>query len=193
MTNDKEWGVPLNNIVDYARLQSTQARRQMFVKLLAYWMDKGGDEAAAREAIKEIQEGQIVTARSMPSDFMPYYRTEILASQLIAIIKKIDQKISSREEKWDWAHVMRVMIDEGILMKTTPNNFDHLICGMLPGKGRDTVRKNGDYDILNKELPWTQWTKLSHLNPSEAQDRAICNMIAMEFQPILQRKILKDY
>ena len=193
MTNDKEWGVPLNNIVDYARLQSTQPRRQMFVKLLAYWIDKGGDEDAAREAIIAIQKGQVLTERSMPREFMPRYRSEILASKLIEIISKIDQKISSREEKWDWAHVMKVMIDEGIIMKTTPNKFDQLICGMLPGKGRDNVRKNGDYDILNKKLPWTQWTNLSHLNPSEAQDRTICNMIAMEFQPILQRKIVKDY
>ena len=193
MTNDKEWGVPLNNIVDYARLQSTQPRRQMFVKLLAYWIDKGGDEDAAREAIIAIQKGQVLTERSMPREFMPRYRSEILASKLIEIISKIDQKISSREEKWDWAHVMKVMIDEGIIMRTTPNKFDQLICGMLPGKGRDNVRKNGDYDILNKKLPWTQWTNLSHLNPSEAQDRTICNMIAMEFQPILQRKIVKDY
>lgn len=193
MTKDKEWGVPLNNIVDYARLQSTQPRRQLFVKLLAYWIDKGGDEDAAREAIIAIQKGQVLTERSMPSDFMPRYRSEILASKLIEIISKIDQKISSREEKWDWAHVMKVMIDEGIIMKTTPNKFDQLICGMLPGKGRDNVRKNGDYSIINKDMPWTQWTNLSHLNPSEAQDRTICNMIAMEFQPILQRKIVKDY
>lgn len=193
MTNDKEWGVPLNNIVDYARLQSTQPRRQMFVKLLAYWIDKGGDEDAAREAIIAIQKGQVLTERSMPREFMPRYRSEILASKLIEIISKIDQKISSREEKWDWAHVMKVMIDEGIIMKTTPNKFDQLICGMLPGKGRDNVRKNGDYSIINKDMPWTQWTNLSHLNPSEAQDRTICNMIAIEFQPILQRKIVKDY
>lgn len=193
MTNDKEWGVPLNNIVDYARLQSTQPRRQLFVKLLAYWIDKGGDEDAAREAIIAIQKGQVLTERSMPREFMPRYRSEILASKLIEIISKIDQKISSREEKWDWAHVMKVMIDEGIIMKTTPNKFDQLICGMLPGKGRDNVRKNGDYSIINKDMPWTQWTNLSHLNPSEAQDRTICNMIAMEFQPILQRKIVKDY
>jgi hypothetical protein len=193
MTNDKEWGVPLNNIVDYARLQSTQPRRQMFVKLLAYWIDKGGDEDAAREAIIAIQKGQVLTERSMPREFMPRFRSEILASKLIEIISKIDQKISSREEKWDWAHVMKVMIDEGIIMKTTPNKFDQLICGMLPGKGRDNVRKNGDYSIINKDMPWTQWTNLSHLNPSEAQDRTICNMIAMEFQPILQRKIVKDY
>ena len=83
MTNDKEWGVPLNNIVDYARLQSTQPRRQMFVKLLAYWIDKGGDEDAAREAIIAIQKGQVLTERSMPREFMPRYRSEILASKLI--------------------------------------------------------------------------------------------------------------
>jgi hypothetical protein len=64
---------------------------------------------------------------------------------------------------------------------------------MIPGKGRDNVRKNGDYTIIMREQPWTQWTRQSHLNPQEAQDRIICNMIAMEFQPVLRRKIIAEY
>lgn len=35
--------------------------------------------------------------------------------------------------------------------------------------------------------------KMSALDPEEAQDRLICNMIAMEFQPVIRRKISMDY
>jgi hypothetical protein len=130
----------------------------------------------------------------MPKEFLPYYRSETIAVKLIDIIRKIDERIAAKENNWDWAHVMRVMIDEGIILtNTTPNKFDQLICAMVPGKGRDNVRKNGDYSILDRNEPWTQWTKQSHLNPQEAQDRTICNMIAIEFQPVLRRKIIMDY
>ena len=34
---------------------------------------------------------------------------------------------------------------------------------------------------------------MSHIEPQEAQDRTICNMIAKEFEPVLKRKIIIDY
>ena len=194
MANDNEQGIPLSYIVEYAKAQPTQAKRQAFVNLIHFWKDNGGDLAEAIKAILEIQGGQVISANSMPREFMPYYRSETIAAKLIDIIRKIDEKIASKEDNWDWAHVMRVMIDEGIILtNTTPNKFDQLICAMVPGKGRDNVRKNGDYSILDHKEPWTQWTKQSHLNPQEAQDRTICNMIAVEFQPVLRRKIIMDY
>ena len=194
MANDNGTGIPLGIIVEYAKAQSTQARRQAFVNLIHFWADNGGDLAEAIKAILEIQGGQVISANSMPKEFMPYYRSETIAVKLIDIIRKIDEKIASKEDNWDWAHVMRVMIDEGIiLINTTPNKFDQLICAMVPGKGRDNVRKNGDYSILDHKDPWPLWTKESHLNPQEAQDRTICNMIAKEFEPVLRRKIIMDY
>ena len=194
MAERNEISIPLDYIVDYARSQSTQARRQAFVNLLLFWAENGGDEMAAVKAILEIQGGQMISASCMPREFLPMFRSEIIATKLIAIIRKIDVTISTKAENWDWAHVMRVMIDEGIILtSTTPNKFDQLICAMIPGKGRDNVRKNGDYSILDRKEPWTQWTKLSHLNPQEAQDRMICNMIAKEFEPVLRRKIIIDY
>ena len=193
MTERNEISIPLDYIVDYARSQSTQARRQAFVNLLLFWAENGGDKEAAFRAILEIQGGQTVSANCMPKEFMPYFRSETIAAQLIKIVREIDRKISEREENWDWAHVMRVMIDEGIIMRVTRNKFDQLICQMLPGKGRDNVRKSGDYSIVDRKDPWTQWSTLSHLNPQEYQDRTICNMIAMEFQPVLRRKILMGY
>ena len=180
--------------MEYAKAQSTQARRQAFVNLIHFWADNGGDLESAVKAILEIQGGQVISASNMPREFMPYYRSATIAAKLIDIIRKIDERIAAKEDNWDWAHVMRVMIDEGIIMtNTTPNKFDQLICAMVPGKGRDNVRKNGDYSILDRKEPWTQWTKQSHLNPQEAQDRTICNMIAKEFEPVLKRKIIIDY
>ena len=194
MANDNEKGIPLGYIVEYAKAQPTQAKRQAFVNLIRFWADNGGDLEAAVKAILEIQGGQVISAGNMPREFMPYYRSETIAVKLIDIIRKIDEKIASKEDNWDWAHVMRVMIDEGIILtNTTPNKFDQLICAMVPGKGRDNVRKNGDYSILDHKDPWPLWTKESHLNPQEAQDRTICNMIAVEFQPVLRRKIIMDY
>ena len=194
MANDNEKGIPLGYIVEYAKAQPTQAKRQAFVNLIHFWTDNGGDLEEAIKAILEIQGGQVISASNMPKEFMPYYRSETIAVKLIDIIRKIDEKIASKEDNWDWAHVMRVMIDEGIILtNTTPNKFDQLICAMVPGKGRDNVRKNGDYSILDHKDPWPLWTKESHLNPQEAQDRTICNMIAVEFQPVLRRKIIMDY
>ena len=194
MANDNEQGIPLGYIVEYAKAQPTQAKRQAFVNLIHFWAQNGGDTEAAIKAILEIQGGQVISAASMPREFMPYYRSATIAAKLIDIIRKIDEKIAAKEDNWDWAHVMRVMIDEGIIMmNTTPNKFDQLICAMVPGKGRDNVRKNGDYSILEREEPWTQWVKQSYLNPKEAQHRTICNMIAKEFEPVLRRKIIMDF
>ena len=194
MANDNEQGIPLGYIVEYAKAQPTQAKRQAFVNLIRFWAENGGDEAAALRAILEIQGGQVISASNMPREFLPTFRSEIMATKLIAVIRQIDERIASKEENWDWAHVMRVMIDEGIILtSTTPNKFDQLICAMIPGKGRDNVRKSGDYTIIARKDPWTQWTKLSHLNPKEAEDRIICNMIAAEFQPVLRRKIIMEY
>ena len=194
MADNTVLGIPLSYIVEFAKSQPTQAKRQAFVNLIRFWAENGGDEMAAVKAILEIQGGQMISASCMPREFLPMFRSEIIATKLIAIIRKIDVTISTKAENWDWAHVMRVMIDEGIILtSTTPNKFDQLICAMIPGKGRDNVRKNGDYSILGHEEPWTQWVKQSHLNPQEAQDRMICNMIAKEFEPVLRRKIIIDY
>ena len=193
MAKDTGIGIPLTEVIKYAKSLSTQTKRQAIVNFLLYWAEASGNEEAAREAIAEIMEGQAIDPNYMPKVFTPKYRSATIAMKLIDIVKEIDRKISTHQEHWDWAHVMRVMIDEGIIWKITRNKFDQLICLMLPGKGRDNVRKSGDFKIIDREEPWTQWTRQSHLNPQEAQDRMICNMIAMEFQPVLRRKIIMEY
>ena len=193
MAKDHEFSISLSDFVSYAKSATTPAKRKVFVTFLQYWGELNDQEEAANEAINEILSGQTLSPNCMPKEFMPQFRSATMAMQLIDIVKQIDEKISTHQEPWDWAHVMRVMIDEGIIMKVTRNKFDQLICQMLPGKGRDNVRKSGDFTIIEREEPWTQWTSQSHLNPQEAQDRMICNMIAVEFQPVLRRKIIVEY
>lgn len=191
--NPRACAIPINNIVDYAKAQSTQARRQPFVNLINYWSEHDGDEEAARKAISQIQGQQMIQASNLPKEFMPKFRSEAIAAQLIEIVRKLDVVITTHQENWDWAHVMKVMIDEGIIMRISPNKFDSIICSMIPGKGRDNIRKNGDYAILEHEEPWAMWPKNSHLNPFLAQERTICCMIACEFQPVLERRIVIEY
>ena len=89
---------------------------------------------------------------------------------------------------------MRVMTDEGILFNLTANRFDAIICSMSPGKGRDNIRKHGDYAyLMGQENSWAFWTSQSYHNPTLAAARSICNQIALEFAPILTRKILLEF
>ena len=97
------------------------------------------------QLLKRLRDGQELDPQAMPREFMPRYRQPEVARQLIEIVRRIDEIIGSHRENWTWAHVMRVMCDEGILYKPTINRFDQIICSMVPNKGRDIVRKNGDY------------------------------------------------
>lgn len=43
-------------------------------------------------------------------------------------------------------------------MRVTANRFDQIVCSTIPGNGRDNVRKNGDFTIVQRDEPWHQWT-----------------------------------
>ena len=185
--------IPVEYVLAIAQSKATQAQRRPYIELIEQWGVETGCTEQARQLLRRLREGQVLDPKKMPREFMPRFRQPEVAEKLIEIIRKIDEVIASKQENWTWAHVMRVMCDEGILYKPTVNRFDALICSMIPGKGRDNVRKNGDYMILDCHEPWSSWTKNSYLNPYQAQERTICMMIALEFQPVLERKIQIEY
>jgi hypothetical protein len=81
---------------------------------------------------------------------------------------------------------MRVMVDETILMPSvTVNRFDTIICSMIPGKGKDTVRKNGDYRIMTDiKKTYQTMTSQSYLDPVEASNKEMCLQVAKRFMPL---------
>lgn len=182
--------IPVEYILRVAQSKATPAQRRPYVELIERWGEEQNCIDEARQLLKRLRDGQEIDPRKMPREFMPRYRQPEVAEKLIEIVRHIDAVIASKQENWTWAHVMRVMKDEGILYNPTINRFDQLICSMIPNKGRDTVRKHGDYEyIMGQEDPWSLWPAQSHLNPTLAAERSICNQIALEFAPILTRTI----
>ena len=182
--------IPVEYILGIAQSKATAAQRRPYIELIERWGDEMNCADVARQLLKRLRNGQVLDPLKMPRVFMPRYRQPEVAEQLIEIIRKIDAVIASKQENWTWAHVMRVMVDVLILYKPTVNRFDQLICAMVPNKGRDTVRKHGDYAYLMSQTePWSSWTQQSYINPTLAAERTICNQIALEFVPILTRKI----
>ena len=182
--------IPVEYILRIAQSKATAAQRRPYIELIERWGEETGCADEAHQMLMQLREGQVLDSCKMPREFMPRFRQQEVAEKLIEIIRHIDAVIASKQENWTWAHVMRVMCDEGILYKPTINRFDQLICAMIPNKGRDTVRKHGDYEyLLEQEDPWSLWPKESFLNPALAAERSICNQIALEFAPILTRTI----
>ena len=182
--------IPIEYILGIAQTKATAAQRRPYIELIERWGDEMNRADEARQLLRQLRDCQVLDPRKMPREFMPRYRQPEVAEQLIEIVRRIDDVIASKQENWTWAHVMRVMCDEGILYKPTTNRFDQLICSMVPDKGRDTVRKHGDYVFLmSQKDPWPSWTSQSYINPTLAAARSICNQIALEFAPILQRTI----
>jgi hypothetical protein len=182
--------IPVEYILRIAQSKATAAQRRPYIELIERWGEEMGCPDEAQQLLKRLREGQVLDPHKMPREFMPRFRQQEVAEKLIEIVRKIDAVIASKQENWTWAHVMRVMCDEGILYKPTINRFDQLICAMIPNKGRDTVRKHGDYEyIMGQEDPWSAWTSQSYINPTLAAERSICNQIALVFAPILTRTI----
>ena len=182
--------IPVEFVLGIAQSKGTPAQRRPYTELIERWGDETNCADEARQLLKRLRDGQVIDPRKMPREFMPRYRQPEVAEKLIEIVRQIDDVIASKQENWTWAHVMRVMVDEGILYRPTINRFDQLICAMIPDKGRDTVRKHGDYEyIMGQEEPWPAWPSQSYLNPTLAAERSICNQIALQFVPVLTRTI----
>ena len=190
MTISKMKPIPVEYVLAVAQTKGTDAKRRPYIELIERWGQEQGKEEEARQLLRRLRDGQEIDVQKMPRDFLPRYRQPEVAVRLVEIVRQIDEVIASKRENWTWAHVMRVMKDEGILYNPTVNRFDQLVCSMVPGKGRDNVRKHGDYAyLMGQSEPWPAWTSQSYINPSLAAARSICNQIALEFAPVLTRTI----
>ena len=184
--------IPVEYIIGVAQTKDTDAKRRPYVSLIEDWGEEKNMVQEASDLLKQLRDNPEINVKKMPAEFSPKYREPEVAKQLIAIINDINDIISTKSELWTWAHVMRVMIDEGILIKLKVNRFDAIICSMIPGKGRDTVRKSGKYNyLMNQEMPWSMWS--STIEANLGGEKTICNMIALKFAPILERTIRMEY
>lgn len=182
--------IPVEFVVGHAQAKKTDGQRRPFVELVKTWAEHEKMDEAGEAAIRRMTGQQKADAHHMPKEFYQLYRAGEKAEMLIQILRKIEDVIQSDAEMWTWAHVMRVMVDENILMAgVSPNRFDTIVCSLIPGKGKDTVRKNGDYSIMrDRSKTYRELSSIAYLNPQEASDKEICRQIAQHFAPIIMRR-----
>lgn len=187
MKDSKLPPIPVDYIVGHAKTLTTPAKRKPYADLILQWAEHEGMKAEGESIVGELNGTVEISADNLPKEILGHYRERGKFAQLINIVRSINDEISG-DSLWTWAHVMRVMVDEHIISaKTKINRFDTIICGMIPGKGKDNVRKKGDYEIMRfRDISYRQWSKYSS-DTLEGDNRIICDEIVERFKPILIR------
>ena len=180
--------IPIDFVVNQGLQEHTEMKRRPYSTLIRTWAEQQGQAELGEKIASSLSIGKepekLKDLRNLPNSVASKYRTGDKAELLVAIVRKIDEKIQN-DTNWKWALVMKVMLDEGLLIVKIPNKFDRLICSMIPGKGIDTVRKNGDYGILNDSRSWRSWISNPHDDWQEAANREICEEIYGFLEPLV--------
>jgi hypothetical protein len=118
----------------------------------------------------------------------PKYRDVESIALLRQILAEVDIRIRQNPNTWTWAHVMRVMSDGGILYTNINSQFDNLVCSLVSGKKKDSVRKNGDYMIMKPTASWERWGGDGRHVQNEAHHYMMCKEIYQEFKGLIERQ-----
>ena len=180
--------IPVSFVLQQGEMEHTEAKRRPYSTLIRTWAEyegkaELGEKIVARLTINK-ESDKLKNLQELPNSVATKYRKGEKAEQLVMIVREIDAKIHN-DSNWRWSLVMKVMLDEGLLTVKIPNKFDRLICSMIPGKGRDNVRKNGDYSVIDDKRPWRNWISKHSDCWEEATNREICEEIYEYFKPIL--------
>ena len=166
--------IPIDFVVKQGLQEHTEVKRRPYSTLIRTWAKDQGQAELGEEIASRLNTGKeperLKDLRNLPNSVAPKYRTGDKAELLV---------------NWKWALVMKVMLDEGLLIVKIPNKFDRLICSMIPDKGIDTVRKNGDYSILDDTRSWRNWISNPHDDWQEAAKREICKEIYGFLKPLV--------
>ncbi len=184
--------IPVEFVVDFAREFSTAKQREPYVQLINRW---GLHEKQATEGLEISGQLKDAPQKKDPNRsllFMyPEYREGKKLEQLKEALLVIDAKIHGHMVRWTWAYVMRVMLDENILTTNVVTQFDELVCGLI-SKGKDTVRKSGDYiKLLNRKESYHFWPKDYKIGKELAHDRFFCYEVFNELAAVLDKRPVK--
>jgi hypothetical protein len=177
--------IAVDFVVEQGLQEKTEAKRRPYIALIRRWAEREG-----RAELGERLAAPLVLASGAPKldshliDLTKKYRDGERLQRLVNAVRDLDERIKVNYH-WTWAHVMRVLMDEGVLMTNIPNRFDRLVCSMIPGKGIDNVRKNGDYDMINGQRSWRNWIEDYSIDWNESNNRSICKEIFDFLAPVL--------
>ena len=180
--------IPVDFVIEQGLKEHTEAKRRPYRTLITTWAKHEGKPEQGETIASQLNTGKeierLTDLQNLPATIAPKYRKGQKAEQLVMIIREINTRVEN-DDNWNWAMVMKVMLDEGLLMTNIPNKFDRLILSMIPDKGIDTVRKSGDYSILEERRSWHRWISNPRDDWKEAANRSVCEEIYAYFIPLL--------
>lgn len=180
--------IPVDFVIEQGLKEHTEAKRRPYRTLITAWaehegMSEQGEAIASQLNLgKEIE--RLKDLQDLPDSVHPKFRKGEKAEKLVMIIREINAKVIN-DSNWTWALVMKVMLDEGLIITNIRNRFDKLICMMVEDKGGGNVRNNGDFSVFQDSRSWHDWISNPHDDWKEAADRAVCQEIYEYFLPIL--------
>lgn len=184
--------IPVDFVVEQGLKERTEAKRRPYRKLITTWAEREGNTELGEMVACRLNTGKEVERlkdlQDLPTTISPKFRKGKKAERLVMIIREINAKVEN-DENWTWALVMKVMLDEGLLMTNIANKFDRLIISMIPDKGIDTVRKSGDYNVKEDSRSWHEWISNPHDDWKEAANRSVCEEIYAYFSPLFIEQI----
>lgn len=182
--------IPVSFVVDAGlHAPATEAKRKPYISLISDWAASEGRAEAAEPFVNQLQPGKKqekqLDEREMKKLLKPNYRDEHSIQTLKEILEEVDNEIVNNPSTWTWAHVMRVMTDAGILGTNIYSQFDNLIRWFLPDKKKESVRKHGDYIIMETDRPWHRWQgDGSTIKDGESHHIMMCKQISKLFEPL---------
>lgn len=184
--------IPVDFVVEQGLKERTEAKRRPYRRLITTWAEREGNTELGEMVACRLNTGKEVERlkdlQDLPTTISPKFRKGKKAERLVMIIREINAKVEN-DENWTWALVMKVMLDEGLLMTNIANKFDRLIISMIPDKGIDTVRKSGDYNVKEDSRSWHEWISNPHDDWKEAANRSVCEEIYAYFSPLFIEQI----
>ena len=184
--------IPVDFVVEQGLKERTEAKRRPYRMLITTWAEREGCTELGEMVACRLNTGKEVERlkdlQDLPTTISPKFRKGKKAERLVMIIREINARVEN-DENWTWALVMKVMLDEGLLMTNIANKFDRLIISMIPDKGIDTVRKSGDYNVKEDSRSWHEWISNPHDDWKEAANRSVCEEIYAYFSPLFIEQI----
>lgn len=185
--------IPVDFVVEAGlKSNATEAKRRPYISLINDWAVHEGMTEASELYVSRLrpdgQQAASLNEQELKLLLKPRYRDPQTIGMLREILAEIDIRIKQNPNTWTWAHVMRVMYDGDILCTNINSRFDNFVCSLVPGKKKDSVRKNGDYMMMKPTTPWHRWKCDNSQVENEAHHYMMCKEVYQEFKALIERQ-----
>lgn len=180
--------IPIDFVIEQGLNEHTETKRRPYRTLITAWAEREGKAELGETIACQLNTGKEIErlkeGQDLPDSVSTKYRKGEKAQQLVMIIREINTKVIN-DSNWNWALVMKVMLDEGLIITNIRHRFENLICMIVEDKGPGNVRNNGDFSVLHDKRSWHDWISNPHDDWKEAAKRETCQEIYEYFLPIL--------